>query len=912
MARPKIPEVRILTAPEALAQARAAGEAYAINNPPPAVSLKWLGRSKLSFGAIEEFARAGEPLVQELREIAGTSGSPAGAACVCLMRLGYLDASARLSELLAGESSLALGEFLTWIGLNDHVVRVLPDLEPLRRFSVEIALAPDHPDRLPALRAAFAVGATLATTEIVDTLVAAASAAKSTEFWIHGALQQILRSGGDSGLAAARALLQSPFIEWATNAREVSRLRDPRIVPDIERALSADPKKAVRGALLEALADFHGAEAVPRLLEALDDPELAASAAAALGRAKEGTGDEAIVVSLVMSGAGAGASGEHSKAVTRIGGPLAMRSLAGLFKRGTRFDMMSCLWRVKGITTSSALRRFVDAEVIPAMPSDAELRAVMETGWAAHHDVKVFWHFLQASGRWVDAVGEDSGATETARHPILIERLAAVTGGKLPIEHVSQVDGPKDARDEREVEIQLVCGDRVYQVTIRTLGRNFDFVAVRTLLNEALRDRGQPERFTRVQQMDCETLIFGPQAAVEAACDEICLAYGSGLSEYVAWLDEQKARLKEAGGTVETVTRDPADIAFHIFRPTRAGAFPHDAVSAAVASALGSAAAVEVRVGAGWTEMEVHITRDQFTTAGADAIESLFVSVCDTAEAHFGRTLAGSDWARIRDGELSGAIDAIDWLQYFGPKFGTWLRGRAPELSARQSPRGAQVVKLDIDPLAPLWRPRQLAAKRISMKLRPFPPSAQEELDPEARLKRVSPPEPATWKPEERQAMLRARAGTLQAIEKGIANGRLFDRFRRRYLAEELDSARLDRIATWLSHYGAPPATAAFRAVARLHDTHPAAAPIDDIALEGCVKLVAWGGEDLPLLERELLVEHVVDLKDPGVAIMARSFPDRDAVAGLVKMTAMQVAMCQCPRCTETRKILGREKGGLT
>ena len=94
--------------------------------------------------------------------------------------------------------------------------------------------------------------------------------------------------------------------------------------------------------------------------------------------------------------------------------------------------------------------------------------------------------------------------------------------------------------------------------------------------------------------------------------------------------------------------------------------------------------------------------------------------------------------------------------------------------------------------------------------------------------------------------------------------------------------------------------------VARLHDAHPAAAPIDDLALEGCVKLVAWGGEDRPLLERELLMEHVVDLKDPGVATMARSFPDWQAVAGLIKMTAMQVAACGCERCAEVRKMLAK------
>lgn len=83
---------------------------------------------------------------------------------------------------------------------------------------------------------------------------------------------------------------------------------------------------------------------------------------------------------------------------------------------------------------------------------------------------------------------------------------------------------------------------------------------------------------------------------------------------------------------------------------------------------------------------------------------------------------------------------------------------------------------------------------------------------------------------------------------------------------------------------------------------------MDDIALEGCVKLVAWGGDERPLLERELLVEHIVDPKDPAVAAFARQADHPNIIGGLVKMTALQLKGCQCERCTETRRILGRRE----
>ena len=899
------PQVRILSSPEALAKARAAAAAYAETSAgaqpsPRPINVEIIGRSRLT-DAIKDYARGGEPLLEQLRGIAAGTGAPAFAASVCLVRLGHGHNGPRPSEFLATETSPALGECFTWIGMNGELVRSLPDLEAVRQHAERIAQQPDHPDRVPALRAAFELETGLATVEIVDALVQAGGTARR-DFWISDALADIARRGGDTGLAAARALLQPPFLETAHIYRVV-RSRDSRLVPDLERVLSSAPKKEMVGRMLTALAHLQGAEAIPRLRAALQDPEAAGWAPAAIGIAAEGTGDESIIAALAMATARAH---RGAVAMARVGGPLAWRTVAGLCRRGTTvFDAIEIAWRAKGMTASSAVRRFVDAGVIPVMPTEEELRAAADSRRGRElSDVSVFFdHYLRDSGRLAEATGEDIHTRDAAQHPGLIERFAKATGGVLPIEHLSQIDGPEDQRGEREIEIQFVCGERVYELSTKIRGRWFDLAAVRIMLNEALRDRGRDERFTRVQGLDYECLIFGPQAAVEAACDEIFIPRGTERDELDAWRDRlQEVLLQTAGAEPRTPTA--IDLAFHIIRPTGAGAFPHDAVNDAILRALGSATPVAVTTGAGWTEFEVPITRHQFAALGAEAIGSLFVSLCDLTGAHLGRTMSGSDWARITEGELAGAVDALDWLQYFGPRFGPWLRSRSPYLQARPSPGGAEVVTMEFDPLAPSWLARKKAGKRV-LRLRPFPESAQADLDPETQLARVLPPAPATWKPEERQAMFRARAATLQAIEKGMANGRLFDRFRRRYLAEELASPRLDRLATWLPHYGAAATTVAFRAVARLHDAHPAAAPMDDIALEGCVKLVAWGGEDRPLLERELFVEHIVDPKDPAVAAFARQADNPNIIGGLIKMTALQLKGCECERCAETRRILG-------
>ena len=785
-------------------------------------------------------------------------------------------------------------------------IRVLDSAEAVASASADAAAyaiahpppAPDRPARVPARQAAFELETQIANAETVQALARMGTDSVLDLGWTSLALARLARRGGDPGLAAARALLQPPFLKFSSVSR-AARSGDPRLLPDIERVLSSEPAK--RGDALQALAYVQGRDAMPRLLEALDDPEVSSLVAQAIGVAADGTGDDSIVAALSVASAGR-PSGPHAVAIARVGGPLALRTLAGLVPRVNVFDAMSAAWRAKGITAASAIRRFVDAGVIPSMPTDAELREAAESPYAWEpHDVWLFLHFLEKSGRAPEATGEDIYATEAAQHPRVIERFAQAAGATLPIEHLSQKDGGKDGRGEQVVRIQFVCGDRVYQVIEKIHGRYFSFAAVRALLDGVLQDRGREERFTRIQNLDTERLIFGPQPAVEAACDAIFLPFGTERTEYKAWQERLRQMFLEAGPAARTI--EALDFGFHIITLARAGAFPQDPVNETVATALGSAAPAAIRAGAAWTEIEVRITRDQFTAAGAEAIESLFVTVCDLAEAHLGRTMSGSDWARIAEGELAGALEALDWLQYLGPRFNKWARNRSRGVTTSQSPRGAQVLKLDMDPLAPLWLPRKEGARDF-YRPRPFPESAQAELDPNVRLKKVSPPEPATWKPEERQAMLRARGGTLQAIEKGMANGRLFDRFRRQYLAEELDSARLDRIATWLRYYDPEAATAAFRVVARLHDAHPEAGPMDDKALEGCVKLVAWGGADRLLLERELLVEHIVDPRDPGMATFAQASYERDALAGLMKMTAMQLAMCQCPRCTEHRKIL--------
>ena len=909
MARDRTPEVRILTSPAEVAAARAEGDAYqqelsATFRPDYLDSLL----RRVTYSELHRIAVERGRLVPLLRDMAAGEGAQAAAACIALARLlderAYLD---RLQELLTTATPAALDRCLELLGASGDVLREVSGVEMLAPWLREIAASRVDQGRVSALRAAFELGVAIDSDGVVEELLQLANQSTSPLYahaWIGQALRLLARRGGDTALPAAQALLR-PALLHSRGAQAAGRCRDRRIVSDLERVLSSDTKKADKGGALNGLAYAQGPAAIARLLEALPDKELVSYAATGLGIAAEGTGDEGVVVALSQSAAGESNPGPHAVAMARIGGPLAMRTLAGLVTRVPVNSAMYVGWRVKGITAATAIQRFVEAGVIPRMPTDAALRAAAESAHVKEpDDVSLLWYFLRVSGRLIEVSHEDVNTRDVARHPVQLQQFANGTGGRVVVEHASQRTGPANARDEHELIVQFVWGDRVYQVTATGINRNFDTLAQRVLLNEALGDRGETARFVRLQGHDYAHFLFGDEGAVTAACDDLFIPHGSDRTWLFSWRETLAATMCEAGEGV--VTPQPDRIDFHIVSPTDATRpLPRQAVDEAITRAFGTTLDVDVQAGAGWTVWEVRIPFALVAAHGVETVETLFESLCEIVDAHLARTCSAGGWARIKDGELAGAVDALDWLQYFGPRFGNWLKVRSRPLSARATPRGAEIVKLTCDPLAPSWTERKDAARSIHLRLRPFPEAGQVAVDPKVRLKATGPPEPVQWKPEQRADMLRRRGETWNAIEKGMAQGRLFERFRHRYLAGEIDTPLLDRVATWLPHYGVEAATAAFRVVARLHGDHPAAAALDEAGLEGCVKLVSWGGDDRPLAERERLAAHLIDLNDPASAHFARDMYEPNAIAGMVMVTAMQVAACECPRCRETKKQLG-------
>jgi hypothetical protein len=521
----------VLDTPQAHADARAAAADYRRRTTPPLGPdyLTVLGRARLESKSIDRFAQERERIVPLLRQTATENGAPAAAACVALVSLGDESYADRLVHILSDDDSPLLGECLNQLALSVELIKATPGLRPIAVPIRRIAGTTGHQARFAALRAAFELDAPPDGESVVDEIVRGAADQKYPDPWIAKALGAVARRGGAEALSAARALLRPPLLD-GSNVMRAARA-GAGIVPELEALLSSPPKKEIHGAALEALATLK-VDVTQEALRVLDDREFFSRAASALGIALEGTADEDAIATLSLAAINAPYKGPIGAAMARIGGSLAIETLAGFWRHLDDLTRTYAIWRVKGITVRSAIQRFVDAGVIGRMPDDREIAAAFETEWWSEpKDVQVFWSFVRASGRWAETTGQDRDDQPITRHPLLIEQLIAITGGALAIDHLGQVEEVSEDEDERASTVQFVSGNRVYRTATRAVGRSFDLHAVVAVLNGALADQGRAERFVRIRSSDTAQFVFGDPDAIAAACEHLFISIDSNDDE---------------------------------------------------------------------------------------------------------------------------------------------------------------------------------------------------------------------------------------------------------------------------------------------------------------------------------------------------------------------------------------------
>jgi hypothetical protein len=543
------PAVTVLITPKAIAEAKDAADAYVRRTTPASPGpdyLEILGQFRLRPETIARFALERERIEPRLRQIANESGAPAAAACIALISLGEHSLSARLEELLSSETSPALGKALDQIALSSELIRGTPLFDRIGPAIRQLAEDREHPDRFAAMHALFELGIVPKAEDIVDALVLKTAGVRFVEPWTSSALATIARSQGPQAVSAARALLRRPFVD-SFNVLRAAKSHDKRTIADLTELLDPSVRKDHQGAALEALAML-GADVLPQLVKALEDPDLCSRAATGLGIACEGTGDEAVVQALTLSVASASYADPHVTAIARIGGPLALRTLAGLHQRAGVSATLFAVWRAMGITAADAIRRFVEAGIVPQMPSAEDLDREIATDWVEPKDVRLVWRFLRQSGHFVETLGADRDDQPAPRHPMLLETFAAISHGELVLEHASESTSEPHGPLERSSVVCFVCRSRVYQVTARWFNTNFDLTATLTVLHEALADQGSSRRFVPLHAGDTAEYLFGDPDAIGSACDALFIPYGDRRLGGRLWRDKVNAFFRDAAG----------------------------------------------------------------------------------------------------------------------------------------------------------------------------------------------------------------------------------------------------------------------------------------------------------------------------------------------------------------------------
>jgi len=306
---------------------------------------------------------------------------------------------------------------------------------------------------------------------------------------------------------------------------------------------------------------------------------------------------------------------------------------------------------------------------------------------------------------------------------------------------------------------------------------------------------------------------------------------------------------------------------------------------------------LELRVGEGWSTFSTSLPAATIDKPHWEAVEDLLIGLCAGVAARLGRSLDRNGFPRIEPWELSGGVDALDAVTWFGPALVALhgLEKRRLDAGRRQSVEGGLWLRLLSDPLDDPGPAADRAAERLSLRLRARPPEVVAAIE------------------SARQAMA-ARAPILEgdtammlrAIRATLDKERILDL--ERLLAAASASAVRDRVVRHLHscmiRYGVPAAGAAIPVVTDAVPELLSKAPED--VVESAIRTIAWRDADTPAVEAAVVLEHWLANADdaPGILRMVLEADDVDFVRGMIAIDLIDVQRCPCERCADRRRRL--------
>jgi hypothetical protein len=365
------------------------------------------------------------------------------------------------------------------------------------------------------------------------------------------------------------------------------------------------------------------------------------------------------------------------------------------------------------------------------------------------------------------------------------------------------------------------------------------------------------------------------------------------------------------------------------------------------------AIALHFELGREWSQVMAYpITRAAWNVLGADGLRRLFDAMVTALPIVLARTFREGGFTLVREGELTGQIDALGWGQFYNAAIARRLESYAADLvrSSEWSagPGDGRWLFLGADP----WMDdvaddgvvelRERWAARLGLALRAWPDEARERRAEAKRIRESLAPDAPAWNIEASRREI-ARGLTSTQRDAAIAPYEIVERALLSnevpapialplleaavYLEiglQELAIVNAPPLASLQQHVQAAVAARAWsdvldaakgplKAIAVLGGTLSAQTikgdedlvHLDPVALEGLLKMAAWGRMTYADAEvREIVLETLMRSDSSRILHFARRAPTQTVIGGMLALQHAHIGSCQTPACARRRERL--------
>jgi len=124
-----------------------------------------------------------------------------------------------------------------------------------------------------------------------------------------------------------------------------------------------------------------------------------------------------------------------------------------------------------------------------------------------------------------------------------------------------------------------------------------------------------------------------------------------------------------------------------------------------------------------WSQVWVFVSEEAFQTLGQDLVGRVFVALSEALRPSLARSYDEGGHGIIKEPELSGSLEFIDWFQYLSPtlvsRWGLEVLRQGPFATVEALPSGACCLWLQGSPIDGLVG-RRAAAEALGITLRPL------------------------------------------------------------------------------------------------------------------------------------------------------------------------------------------------